>query len=149
LGEPVYYLDPSNDSYHSATKENLGCFVRIAESVSDTMTYKVNRQYLEARLLIVILFVLLISSECNLCLPHLDSDKSKFLPIIQSCIPSKRKLIKGELDTLPTVLPDGLIGHSVLLHLTDDGDCLQDIIVNKSIDHDDDIKHQPAKFSSW
>ena len=41
--EPVYYLNPSDDSYPSATKEKLGHFVGIAESVGDAMTYGINK----------------------------------------------------------------------------------------------------------
>jgi len=37
--EPVYYLDLSDDSYPSATKEKLACFVGIAESIQGAMTY--------------------------------------------------------------------------------------------------------------
>ena len=57
----------------------------------------------------------------------------------------KGESIQGELATLPTVLPDELIGCSVLLPPSDDGEHLRATIVKKIIDHDEDVEHHPAK----
>ena len=80
--EPVYYLDPSDDSYPSATKEKLGHFVGIAESVGDVMMYKVLTDDTKKIIYRSTVRSALISSERNLHLPHLDSDDSKVPPII-------------------------------------------------------------------
>jgi len=87
--EPVYYLNLSDDSYPSATKEKLVWFVGIAESVGDVMTYKVLTDDTKKIIYHSTVHSALVSSEHNLRLPHLDTDDLKVLPIIWSCISSK------------------------------------------------------------
>jgi len=58
----------------------------------------------------------------------------------------KREQHQGELATIPNVLPDDLLGCTILLPPNDDGECLQATIVKKTIDHDQDVDGQPAKI---
>jgi len=80
--ESVYYIDPSDDFHPSATDEKLGCFIGIAELIGDAMTYKVLMDNTKKIIYYGTVCSALISSECNLHLPHLDSDDSKVPPII-------------------------------------------------------------------
>jgi len=80
--ELVYYLDPSDESFPSATKEKLGHFVGIAESVSDAMTYKVLTDDTKKVIYCSSVRSALVQSEHNLCLPRLDGDDSQVPQII-------------------------------------------------------------------
>ena len=80
--EQIYYLDPSDESFPSATKEKLGHFVGIAESVGDAMTYKVLTDDTKMVIYCSSVHSTLVHSECNLCLPRLDGDNSQVPQII-------------------------------------------------------------------
>jgi len=61
-------------------------------------------------------------------------------------VPLKGEQNQGELATIPNVLPDDLLGCTVLLPPNDDGECLRATIVKKIIKHDQDVDGQPAKI---
>ena len=61
-------------------------------------------------------------------------------------MPLKGEQHQGELTTIPNVLPDDLLGCTVLLPPNDDGERLRATIVKKIIDHDQDVDGQSAKI---
>jgi len=72
--EPVYYMEPTEDAYPSGTKEKLGRFVGIAESVGDALTYKILTDDTKKIIYRSTVHSALVPGERNLCLPLLDED---------------------------------------------------------------------------
>ena len=117
--EPVYYLDPTDEEFPSATKEKSGRFVGIAESVGDALTYKILTDDTKQVLYRSTVCSALVPSEHNLRLPHLEDDDSSAPQVIRSWVPLKGEKLQGEhastLLPMHTIAPDELIGHSILL----------------------------------
>jgi len=89
----------------------------------------------------------LVHSEHNLCLPHHDDNDSQVPQIIQSQVSSKgEQQHQGKLATMPNVLPNVLLGCTVLLPSNDDGEHLQAILVKKILQHDQNDDGQPVKI---
>jgi len=150
--EPVYYLDPTDDKFPSATKEKSGRFVGIAESVGDALTYKILTDDTKQVLYRSTVRSALVPSERNLRLPHLEDDDSSAPQVIRSRVPLTGEKLQGEhpsISPMHTIAPDELIGRSILLPPNEEGERYRAKIVQKIIEHDNTIEGHLTKFNLW
>jgi len=72
--EPVYCIEPTEDVYPSGTKEKMGQFVVISESVGDALMYEILTDDTKKIFYCNAVHSALVPGEHNLHLPLLDDD---------------------------------------------------------------------------